>query len=925
MNKCIPTDNKMKKTLILFCFYLSSGLLTGQVVNPSIIKNELDKRGINENELKQKLEEKGVDPNQINPSNINDVKETIKSSVEELEAKKKNSTTPESTVIPDKIEDVVKKQQIETAKQSSDKIKKAIKEGSSIDEAVAEEMIDIRDSLPPTQIFGQHIFRNKNIKLFRQADDIKPSDTYILGVGDKISVNIWGAAKVSASQEIQKDGFVQFDRIPRIYLKGMSLGKARELLKSRYRQYVPFNSDQFDVNVNYARTVTINIVGEVINAGSFTLPAFNTAFNALVAAGGPSNIGSVRNIQLVRPGHKAQKLDIYEFLLNPNTKSDYSINDNDYINIPVAEKLVSIQGAIKRPYIYELIENEQLFDLINYAGGYNENASKKYVQVKRIVNDIEKIIDVNVENLSKSNDFSLLNGDKVIIRNIQNEYKNFVEISGAVEYPGNYELTEKMKVSDLLKKSNLLEESRKDIAYVFRQNLDKTFRLERVNIDEILKNNQSTSNFELKAKDKFVIYKLETFANQYSIKIDGAVKSPGKHVYDISGNMKVADVIIMAGGLKPEATDYGFITRYDIDNNKIKQNIKFDIQKALANDLKSNISIKPNDEITILSKDNFSDLFYINIQGSVRSPGEYPYINNLSLKSAIAKAGGLKFSAASNRVDVFRLIIDNNQPTKTVVATFEIDKNFNIINDSNDNFNLEPFDIVVVRDVPEFNMQRTINLEGEVKYPGVYSILDKNEKLSSIIARAGGLSQEAFPEGATLLRAEDNLGYVVMNLKEAINNPNSNFNYVVKDNDVILIPKTKDLVSIQGAINIYELYPEKYLKQGKINVGYYTNHSAKWYVDEFAAGIHEKGRSSLITVEYPNGQVKKTKNYGLFKIYPKVKKGSTITVGYKKEKIKTEKDNSKKEDVDWGKIVGNAIAQATAVLSLILLIQNINK
>jgi len=914
----------MKKNLIvLFCLLLQS-ILIGQVVNPALIKNELDKRGISESELKQKLEEKGVDPNQINPSNINDVKETIKTSVEEIEKKNKTNQDikPSQKEI---IEQEVKKQQIESAKQSSDKIKKSVKEGSSIDEAIAEELIDIRDSLPPTQIFGQHIFRNKNIKLFRQADDIKPSEDYILGVGDKISVNIWGAAKVSASQEIQKDGYVQFDRMPRIYLKGMSLGKARELLKSRYRQYVPFNSDQFDVTVNYARTVTINIVGEVINAGSFTLPAFNTAFNALVAAGGPSNIGTVRNIQLVRPGQKTQKLDIYEFLLNPNTKSNYSINDNDYINVPVAEKLVSIQGAIKRPYIYELLENEQLFDLINYAGGLNDNASNKFIQIKRIENDVEKIIDVNIEKLSKTNDFKLENGDKVIIKQIVNEYKNFVEISGAVEFPGNYELTDKMKVSDLLVKSNLLDDARKDIAYVFRQNLDKTYRLERVNIEAITNNKNSSSNFELKSKDKFIIFKLETFANQYTVFIGGAVRNPGKHIFDISGNMKISDLITMSGGLKPEATEYGFITRSDIDNNKIKQNIKFEIEKAINNDPNHNIVLKPNDEITIMSKDSFSDLHYFSIQGAVRHPGDFQYIKNLNLKSALAKAGGFTFGAASNKVDVFRLKMDNNQPTKTVVATFEVDKNFNFINDTNENFLLEPFDLVVVRNVPEFNLQRTVNIDGEVKYPGIYSIVDKNEKISSLIQRAGGLTAEAFVDGATLIRSEDNLGFVVMNLKEALSNTNSNFNYILKENDAITIPKNKDLVSIQGAVNIYELYPEKYLKQGKVNVAYYDNKRAKWYVNEFAAGVNENGKNSLITVEYPNGRVKKTINYGLFKVYPKVKKGSTITVGYKKVKPKTEKDNSKKEDVDWGKIVGNAIAQATAVLSLILLIQNINK
>ena len=913
----------MKRRHIILALSFTMSLAYGQVVSPALIKNELDKRGISEAELKQKLEEKGVDPSQINPSNLNEVKDVLKHSVEEVAKDKQVKTTAENNSSSEELPGMLQKQQF--AKASSENISKAVKEGSSIQEAIAEELIDLRDSLPSTEIFGQHVFRNKNIKLFRQADEIKPSSNYVLGSGDKISVNIWGAAKFSASQEISKEGYVQFDRLPRIYIKGLTLGKTRDLLRSRFAQYIPFNKDQFDVTVNYARTVTVNIVGEVMNSGSYTLPAFNTAFNALVAAGGPTNIGSVRNIQIVRAGQKYQKLDIYEFLLNPDSKADISINDNDYINVQFADRLISIQGSVKRPYIYELTAAENLFDLLRYCGGLQDNASKKGIQIKRIINGIERILDVDIEQLSKAKDVTLFAGDKVMVRSIQNVFENYVEISGAVEFEGNYELTEKMKVSDLLRKANLKADAKRDIAYVFRQNLDKTFRLERVDIAAVLTDGSSSANFSLQAKDKFVIYALEKFVENYTVNVAGAVRNPGKHLFDVSGNMRIADVITLAGGARPDATNYGFVIRSNVNNGKIKQNIKFDLQKALKNDPLENLVISPNDEITLLSRDSFQDKFTLSIQGAVRNPGEYDFVNNLDLASALAKAGGFTIGAASNRIDIFRVVMNNNEPTKTAVATYEVDKDFNIQKADQKGFVLEPFDVIVVRTVPEFHMQRMVSIEGEVRFPGLYAIVEKNEKLSSIISRAGGLTTEAFPEGATLLRSEDNLGYVVMNLRSAIESPNSNFNYVVKSNDLLIIPKTKDLVSIQGAINAYELYPEKYLRQGKINVGYHGSHRAKWYIDEFAAGINENGRKSLITVEYPNGRIKKTKNFLFFKLYPKVEKGSVITVGYKKQKPKADRDNTKKEEVDWGKIVGSAIAQATAVLSLILLIQNINK
>jgi Periplasmic protein involved in polysaccharide export len=276
--------------------------------------------------------------------------------------------------------------------------------------------------------------------------------------------------------------------------------------------------------------------------------------------------------------------------------------------------------------------------------------------------------------------------------------------------------------------------------------------------------------------------------------------------------------------------------------------------------------------------------------------------------------------AALSRVEVSRVSFDDTNDGKTVVSIMEINDDYKLTDGSD--FFLKPFDIITVRRAPEFELQRNITLKGEVRYQGSYSITKENEKISDVIKRAGGLSEEAFAAGATLYRVKDGVGYVVMALDEVIRNNTSKHNYILKDGDIIEIPKKKDFVSIRGASKAKEIYPDKILKTGQINVPYHKGKTAKWHVDHFAAGVGEDGRRRLITVEHPNGRIEKTNDYGLFKKYPKVEKGSVITVG--KVEDKTLIKDEERKDVDWGRVFADAITQATSILALILLIESAN-
>ena len=284
-------------------------------------------------------------------------------------------------------------------------------------------------------------------------------------------------------------------------------------------------------------------------------------------------------------------------------------------------------------------------------------------------------------------------------------------------------------------------------------------------------------------------------------------------------------------------------------------------------------------------------------------------------------ANGLKLEAALNKVDVFRIIMEDNQPLKTVVATIEVDSSLNIVDGKYKDFQLQPYDQIFVRTIPKFSLQKYINITGEVAYPGQYALIEENEKLSSAITRAGGFNTEAFPAGTTLYRPQENIGFIIVKMDEILNNPGSNSNLVLKEGDVIDIPKTKDIVSIKGATKASELYLSRILTNGTVNVAFDGERSAWYYVDKYAAGVNNDGRKKLIVVEQPNGTIKRTKNYFFFKVYPKVEKGSTITVGYAEKK--PEKDKTPKEKTDWGKILSDTLAQTVALLSFILLIERL--
>ncbi len=905
--------------LALLLVSCSVALVVQAQVTDSLIRQELAARGISEQIFLEKMRARGVDytsVEQIPPGEIENLQTIVQEVISEIESERTEELPP---VISEDIPSGPTNPNPDDNRESvRENVQDALSEGASIEEAVAEEVIEAQPNLPPAKIYGQDIFRNGTLKVFRQADNIKARSSYVLGPSDEITISIYGTSIYENTFMIDANGYIKPSLMPRIYLKGLSFEAATRKLRTTFSRFYRFTTEEFEVSLRHARTISIGIFGEVFNPGTYTISSINSAFNAIVASGGPTDIGTIRNIKWIREDGEMEKIDVYEYMNDPTVAESFYLSENDIIQVPIAERVVSIQGAVNRPMRFELIEDEQLNKLIEYAGGLTSNAYRQLMQVRRFENDQQKVLDVSYRDLvSRGGDFTLQNGDVILVRTIPAPYRNYVEINGAVLLPGEYEFEDGMRVLDLVQKGQLEEEAERSEVYLRRSNLDGTYDFNRIRLEEVLNNSSSPDNVLLTPGDQITVYRRSQYVDQYNVTVSGAVRNPGSFAYDPSSTMRVRDLIQLAGGLQAEATEFGYLTRSNLATNE-PEYIRINIGEVIGNPASNdNIILQAQDQLLVQNQAAFIEEATLRVAGAVRSPGTYRYDASMTLRDLITLANGLRLEAASNRVEVSRIVIEENEPTATVIATLSLDENLNPIGDPG--FALQPYDQVFVRTVPEFEFQKTVYLSGEIRFPGPYTLITDNERITSVIRRAGGVTQEGFPEGATLVRSQQDIGPIVIQLHEVLQNDRSESNIILQDGDVIDIPKIKDIVTLRGAINTSELYRTELIgPNNTVNVIYDGNRSARYYIDQFAGGFSKNGDKSMVTVEYPNGEIRKSKSIGPFRVYPKVEKGAVVQVGTKP--VKEDSVPGEREEVDWGRVLSDAVAQATAVLTLILLL-----
>ena len=726
---------------------------------------------------------------------------------------------------------------------------------------------------PKAKIFGQDVFRNNKLSFYQKALDAKAPENYKVGPGDEISISIWGFSEFSETLEVDARGYISPSSYGRIYVKGLTFKNMRSMLKKKFSNFFDMQNSEIDVSLSYSKVITVNIVGEVYNPGSYIIPSINTAFNALIASNGPTQLGSVRNIYIKRNGQTVDSLDVYQFLFNPKKSNDIYLQDGDYLFVPPATCIVEISGAVNRPYTYESKVGETVKDMIRYAGGFSSMAFRDIITLKRLDYNEIKVFDIHN---SDAGDEIIKDGDELVVNKISNKISNVITIKGDIGVAGEYEFKQGENLLELLERSKCISQKTfLDKVYVIRLNQDRTKTHLSINLKSILEN--------------------------------------------------------------PDVSDNIIMQEYDI--------------------------------VHVLSTDDFDDEFFVSVDGAVRSAGNFSFGDGMSLQSALILAGGLTQQSEGSRVEVSRIMeydVASNKlkPRRAIVQNIKIGNNLVLSNEAEE-FVLQPFDQIFVRSNPDFEPVINVKILGEVKYPGTYSVLRKNEKISSLIRRSGGLTDYAYLDGVKLYRKfevlkdndddkemnisddlknsilkdpqsasiyadelekrsldffeqeskntkkEINLDMVYLNLEKALKSNDSKHNLVLNEGDSIVIPKTMDVVHITGEL--------MNLQGNSISAPYFNSKRANYYVKNFAGGFSRVNDRSNTVVVYPNGIAKKSKNFLLFKISPKVTKGSTIRISSKNKKPKKRNKNN----INWNQQIENAMLKISAILTLWVLVDRV--
>jgi len=675
------------------------------------------------------------------------------------------------------------------------------------------------DVVQEDQVFGRNIFNTRNLT-FEPSINIATPPNYRLGPGDEVIIDIWGASENTIRQQISPDGTINIGELGPLYLSGMTVEKAQDFLTKELRKIYSDTNNQIRVTLGNTRTIQINVMGEVVQPGTYALSAFSTVFHALYRAGGVNDIGSLRKVQLVRNGKKMATIDVYDFIMHGRTQDDIRLEEGDVVIVPTYESLVQISGNVKRPMRYEMKNGETVETLIGYAGGFTSDA---YTKSLRMVRQNGKEYQVNTIDDKDYGSYRLSDGDMVTAEAILDRFTNKLEIRGAVYRPGIYELNDNVNtVKALIARADSLT----DDAFTTRA----------------------------------VLYRLRD---------------------NMTREVKQIDVAALINGTIPD------------------------------------IVLQRNDVLFIPSIHDINDWGDVEIAGEVIAPGTYPYADNMTLEDLVIAAGGLKESASLVRVDVARRIKNptSAEDTKEIGEMFTFSLKDGFVVDGEPGFVLQPYDHVYVRRSPAYSEQKNVAIDGEILYGGTYTLTSKDERISDLVKKAGGTTQFAYVRGAKLVRRAnanelqrmqdvvvllrrqmgdervDSLGIKVdstfsvgIDLEAALKAPGSDADIILREGDVVVVPKYNNTVRINGAVmqpNVVSY------KQGK---------DVKYYIGQ-AGGYNQVAKKNKKYIIYMNGQIAAVKRRGKNLVEP----GCEIIV-----------PNKRQRQANWG----NVLSSLSAVSSI---------
>ena len=609
-----------------------------------------------------------------------------------------------------------------------------------------------------SKIFGHDLFNNKNLT-FESSMNLATPQNYVLGAGDAVNIDIWGASQDSFTETISPDGTITIDGIGVLQLGGLSVSQAKEkvirILGSRYQE------SEIDLTLGQTRSITISIIGEVNVPGTYTMSAFATVYNALYMAGGPNDIGTLRNVRLYRDGKLQSTVDVYEFLLNGKLSGDVRLQDNDVISVGPYDALVNITGKVKRPMFYEMKTDEGLDALLDYAGGFSGDAYTKTVRINRKSGEFYSVFNVAEADFSS---FHMMDQDSVSIDSTLNRYQNMVELKGAVFRPGMYQVGDGINtVKDLIVAADgLTEGAIAQHAVMHRMKVDRTLEMISVDVRGILEG--TVPDIELRNEDVLYVADQKRRDDQKTVSIHGEVIYPGVYVY--AENETVEDLIMQAGGLTEAASLAKVdVARRIIDPNatessdNIAQTYSFSIDPEFKISDQPDFTLNPYDEVYVRRSPNYVEQQNVKIEGEVHFAGIYTLSSKgQHLSDIISQAGGLterayakgtkllrqmtqderdmleimlrtaQRNSGNDSIDVRKLMTNTSYP-----VGIELDKALKNPGSDDDPILREGDRIVV----PHFD--GSVKINGEVLYPNtVY--YKEGKKTKYYINQAGGVT-----------------------------------------------------------------------------------------------------------------------------------------------------------------------------------------
>ncbi len=663
------------------------------------------------------------------------------------------------------------------------------------------------------RLYGYEIFNNPALaSTFQPNLNIATPVNYVLGTNDQLNINIYGYSQDAIKQAVTPEGNIYLPSgIGPVHVAGLTIEAAKARITERLSKiYVGLKNGPYgarntyiEVTLGNIRSIRVSVLGEANKPGTYTVSSLSSALNVIYLSGGPSDLGSFRNIQLIRNNRVVASFDLYDLLLTGMLRNNIRLQENDNIRIPAFVAHVELQGATRRNNIFEMLPGESIDRLLFYGGGFSANAYKNRVKVTRLTNREIKVIDVLADQFKS---FAMQDGDFASVEQVLDRFENQVTVAGAVYRPG---------------------------------------------------------------------------------------------VFSLDQNKTLKELITSAEGARGEAL-MGRVNITRTREDMTTENITVDLAKIL-NGTEPDLPLQREDLVTVNSKFDLAEFGDITIQGEVNKPGSIGYVSNMTLEDAFVKVGGLREAAAVSQVEVIRrkkdVDIKSTSAQIADVYRFSIDRNLELSNESK--FFLQPYDQVMVRRSPNYQIQTFARVEGEVVLPGLYPIKTKDQKVSDMVAIAGGLTPQAYVAGATLVRrvklspeelsqrqrsveeisndnsrrtgvdvdqiVQDKEESIGINLSKILSRPGGSEDILVQENDLLRIPKQLETVRIQGEV----LLPT--------TVKYRPGQTFQDYVSQ-AGGFTERSQRKRAFVVYANGSVDRTRRFMFFNVYPRIEPGAEVIV-----------------------------------------------